>query len=100
MEELTRRTVRLPVRDMDAAIRAYYGTGYISNKEIREIFGGISPSTARKMKKPVEAEEDKRGVKIVIPHCINVKVAFDVWGIDIEEIEKNRAKLIKLGLKC
>lgn len=89
---------RLNVVNIDAALKAYYGSGYIGNKEIAEIFGTKSSSTQSKLKKYVREEEIERGIPIVVPFHVNVKVAFEVWGIDIVELEKGRKKLISLGL--
>ena len=32
------------------------------------------------------------------PVCVNTEVAFDVWGIDIADVEKRVARLKKLGM--
>lgn len=90
---------RLPVRNADAALKAYYGTGYISNKEIGAIFGTSTPSTISRLKRPVMDEERARDIPVVVPYHVSVKIAFEVWGIDVEELERNRKKLIELDLK-
>ena len=92
------RKVLAPVRNIDAALRAYYGCGgYIDSKVIKEIFG-ISDSTVWKMKRDVREEEALRNVPIVVPYHVNVKVAFDVWGIDVKELERCRKKIAELAL--
>lgn len=89
---------RLPVKDIDAALKAYYGTGYISNDQIRDMFGIKSGATLQRLKKPVLAEEKYQNVPIVVPHHINARIAFDVWGINVRELEQNRKKMQELGL--
>lgn len=89
---------RYPVADIDAALRAYYGTGYIGNREIRDIFGVRANSTAIALKKQVLAEETARGKAVIVPGHVSVKVAFEVWEIDVSELERNRKKLRELGL--
>lgn len=89
---------RPQIKNIDAAIRAYYGNGYIGTAEIKEIFNVRSSSTVSKLKKYVRQEEADRGVPIVVPHCINVKVAYEVWGIDIDGLVKNRKRLQALNL--
>lgn len=89
---------RLPIKDVDAVLRAYYGTGYIGNKEISKIFGTNCSSTMRRLKKPVEEVEIERNIPKVVPNHLNVKVAFEVWGIDVPELERNRKKLQQLNL--
>ena len=49
---------RPPVFDVDHALKVYYGKGYISNADIKQIF-----------------------------------------GVKVEELERNRRKLAKLGLE-
>ena len=92
------RKVARPVQNVDAALRAYYGNGYINNKAIKEIFGFKSDTAVWKMKMAVRDEEVKRNIPIVIPQHVNVKIAFEVWGIDIKELERNRQKLLDLNL--
>lgn len=89
---------RMPVANIDAALRAYYGNGYIGNDEIREIFGTDASSTIWRMKRQVQEAEKAKGIPMVVPRQVNVKVAFEVWNIDIKELERNRKKLIELGL--
>ena len=86
------------VKNPDAALRAYYGTGFIDNAVIMKIFDTKSTTTVAKLKKLVQEEELKRGVPIVVPHHVNTKIAFEVWGIDVKELERNRKKLQELGL--
>lgn len=90
---------RLPIKDVDAVLRAYYGTGYIGNKEISRIFGTNSSTTIRRLKRPVEEVEAERDIPKVVPNHLNVKVAFEVWGIDVEELVRNRKKLQQLNLE-
>lgn len=92
------RQIIKPVQDIDYALRVYYGNGYINNKDIKTIFDVKSDASVSKLKKMVRAEEIKRGQPVVIPKHISVKIAFEVWGIDIKELESNRRKLIALNL--
>jgi len=87
-----------PVKDIDAALRAYYGNGYISNKEVAKIFDA-GKSLTWKLMKAVREHEAENGVPIVIPHHVTVSVAFEVWGINVKELERNRKKLAELNLK-
>lgn len=93
------RKVSRPVMDIDAALEAYYcSNGYINNKQIKRIFGLKSDSAVSKVKHMVQDEEVKRGVPIVIPRHVNVKIAYEVWGIDVKELERNKKKLTELDL--
>ena len=86
------------IQNIEAAIRVFYGNGYVSNAEIKDIFGVKSDAAVSRIKKPVLAEETKRNIPRVVPFCVNAKVAFEVWGIDVPELVKSREKLIRLGL--
>jgi hypothetical protein len=33
-----------------------------------------------------------------VPSHVNVKVAFDVWGIDVKELERCKKKMAELAL--
>lgn len=94
---MPRKIVR-PVQNIPAALKAYYGNGYINNKMIKEIYELKSGGAVCKMKAMVRDEELKRGVPIIIPGHVNVKIAFDVWGVDVKELERNRQKLLDLNL--
>lgn len=92
------KTRRLPVKDIDAALKAYYGTGYIGNKEIGEMFGTSSSSTINKLKKPVREAEREQNLPVYVPYHVNARIAFEVWGIDVKELERNRKKMHDLNL--
>ncbi len=86
------------LKNVEVAIKAFYGTGYISNAEIKAMFGVSSDAAVSRIKKPVLEEEDRQNVPRVVPYHVNAKVAFEVWGIDVTELVKSREKLRKLGL--
>ncbi len=89
---------RPEIVSVEAAIRHYYGAGYIGNKEMREIFGSVSTATLAKLKRAVRDEEMKRAIPEVVPNKVSVEVAYEVWNIDPDTLVKNRQKLLKLGL--
>ncbi len=89
---------RRPIASVDAALRAYYGNGYLSNKEIKEIFQTSSDASVQRLKKPVIEAEKKEDHPVVVPFHVNTRIAFKVWGIDVKELEKNRKKRQGLDL--
>ena len=93
-------TLRRPaVKNIDAALIAYYGSdGYIDNKAIQEIFGFKRCTSASMLRLQVRQVEIDNDIPMVVPNHVNVRVAFAVWGIDPDELESRRQKLIKLGL--
>lgn len=89
---------RPEVMNTEAAIRHYYGTGYIGNREMLEIFGNRGAATISRLKKAAREEEVKQQIPEVVPNKVNVRVAYQVWGIDVEMLIENRKQLQALGL--
>ncbi len=89
---------RPEITDIAAAIRCYYGAGYIGNKEMQSIFGKISSGTAARMKKAVRARELQEHIPEVVPNKVNARIAYEVWEIDIDQLVKNYKQLQKLGM--
>lgn len=78
--------------DIEMAVRLYYEKSEITNNDIKELFGAGSTLTA-KLKKAVLQEMAKRDVKSWLPYSVNTKIAFEVWGLDIDDYEKRLKKL-------
>lgn len=91
------QAIRRPqVKDVEEAIRAYYSI-YIGNKQIMKIFG-CKDNTAINLKKKARELEIERDIPTVVYRRVNARVAFEAWHVDIDELIRNRQKLIKLGL--
>lgn len=89
-----------PITSIDTALRIYYTYPEIGNKEIRELFGNIGNSTMSKYKQPVLDMQAERGVYTSQRSTVNTEIAYEVWGIDVEDLEHRRSKLKKLGLSA
>lgn len=90
--------MRRRYKDIDTAIKIYYLYPEIGNAEIRELFGSnLSSSTLTNYKKDVLKRQTELGVKTAVPHSVNTKTAFEVWGIDVDDLEIRRRKLKELG---
>ena len=59
---------------------------------------GVGNATATEMKKPVRRKQVEENVMVLDKNCVNTELAFKMWGIDIEDIERRVKKLEKLGL--
>lgn len=91
--------IRCPnIKDIDLAVRLYYETFELSSKDIRMIFGTKSTATEAKLKKMVRVEMAKTGKKPWNDSCVPTEAAFKAWGLDIADLERRRAKLMKLGV--
>ena len=87
-----------PITDIDTALRIYYQYPEIGNKEIRELFGGLGNSTIANYKRAVIEKQAESGKLTSQLHTIDTETAYKVWGIDVDNLEKRRVKLQKLGL--
>ena len=87
-----------PFKDINTALRIYYTYPEISNKEIKELFGELGGSTISNYKKAVRDVQVERNVKTSQRNTVNTEVAYDVWGIDVKDLERRRDKLMLLGL--
>ena len=95
------------VADIDTTLYIYYSSYDLGAKEIRMLFGeNIANSTISKLKKRAREETARQivetGKEILTETKDRVKTepAFKAWGIDIDDLEKRRAKLMKLGMKA
>ena len=92
------------LRSVAGAIRIYYENIELSNKEIQELFESrqgkkISGSTIVKLKFEVQKIAAERIVPVWDKGCVNTKLAFEVWGLDIDDLEKRYKKLKKFEEK-
>ena len=83
--------------DFVKCLEYYYKLHEIGIKEISEMFN-ICRSKASQMKSDVRAEQLRRNILCFNPVCVNTELAFELWGIDIAEVEKRVTKLKKLGM--
>ena len=86
------------INDIDTAIAIYYKCPEISTKEIVQLFSKHSKSTVNKLKKLAQRRMIEENVYIHGMYTVNTYCAYKAWGIDVEDLEKRRNKLQKLGL--
>ncbi len=82
-----------------AALELYYERLTLSNKDIKNIFGVTSDSTASKIKNEVIcyfAESDINPIS-ALNGRIKTEYAFEAWGIDIKNLEMRFRKLQKIN---
>lgn len=84
--------------DIKLALELFYKKKEIGTADIEELFN-VKTTKATSMKKKVKEIMAEKGVKSWIPYSINTKIAFEHWGIDIEEMKKSLKELRKLGLE-
>ena len=84
--------------DIKTAVQIYYAKPEIFTDDIVELFC-VGKSTAQKMKNHVREVMAEKGVKVWLPHSVNTKVAFEVWGLNITNLEARLKKLQRLGME-
>ena len=91
--------MRIPtITSIENALKIYYENTEVGNKEIKILFGSCSTATISKLKKRVKEEMIKKEVYSFSAYKVNTTIAYDVWGIDITDLEKRLYKLKELSL--
>lgn len=86
------------ITSIDNALKIFYENGELGNKEIKYLFGERSSATISKIKKIVKVEMIKRNIPTHNANKVNTVVAYEVWGIDVIDLENRRKKLKELAL--
>ena len=86
------------ITSIENALKVYYENAEIGNKEIEVLFGSRSSATISRLKKCVKAEMIKRDMPTFNTYKINTTIAYDVWGIDIHDLENRMKKIKELSL--
>jgi len=86
------------ITSIDTALKVYYSHSEIGNKEINMLFGRLSSATISRLKKAAKSEMTNRDMLSYRMYTVNTAVAFDVWGLDVADLEKRRKKLKELEL--
>lgn len=86
------------ITDIDTAISIYYRYIEIGTKEIARLFNKNSKSTINRLKKLARNKMIDEKIYAYGLYKVNTACAYKAWGIDIQDLEKRRSKLQKLGL--
>ena len=84
--------------DIKTAVQIYYTKPEIGTNEIMELFS-VKGTKALQMKNEVRKVMAEKGVKVWLPHSVNTEVAFEVWGLNITDLETRLKKLQRLGME-
>jgi len=87
-----------PITSIDNAISIYYNHSELGNREIAALFGRRSSTTISRLKRQAKCEMDKRDVPSFGMNKVNTAVAFEVWGLDVRDLEERRKKIKELNL--
>lgn len=91
------RARKKQISSIDTALRIYYQYSELQTPQIIELFDIKGSAAAARYKKAVIDEQLKRGVKSFIQGSVNTRLAYEVWGIDVDDLEQRRKKLVELG---
>jgi hypothetical protein len=83
---------------IENALKVYYSNSELSNKEIITLFGKRSSATISRLKHLAKDEMTARNILSYGANRVNTVVAFEVWGIDIKDLEKRMKKIKELNL--
>jgi hypothetical protein len=88
-----------PITSIENALQIFYKHSEIGNKEISALFGKISSATLARLKRAVKTEMCNRDTYSYGMYKVNTKIAFEVWGLDVADLEERRNKLKALELQ-
>ncbi len=86
------------ITDIDTAIQIYYRYTEIGTKEIEKLFNKHSKSTICRLKKLAQKNMIENNIYSHGLYKVNTECAYKAWGLNIEDLERRRNKLQKLGL--
>ena len=81
------------------AVKIYYSKIEIGTSDIKRIFSVSSDTSAGRLKKQVREQMALENKKPMFSGNVLTKTAFEVWGLDIKELERMYNKSIALGLE-
>ena len=88
-----------PISNIETAIRIYYEHPEIGHKQFSELFKGIAKSTVCRYMSEIRKVQAERNIKTCTVHSVNTRTAYEVMGIDVDDLEHRLAKLKKLGMR-
>ena len=86
------------ITSIENALKIFYTHSELGNKEIVQLFGKLSSATIVRLKRAVKDEMAKRDMFSYGANKVNTSVAFDVWGLDVSDLEVRMKKLKELNL--
>ena len=86
------------ITSIEAALMIYYKYPEIGNKEIIALFGQRSSATVSRLKRVAKDEMIKKGILSYGANKVNTEIAFNVWGINVDDLEQRMKKLKELNL--
>ena len=90
---------RIPaISDVETAIKIYYGSIELGNKEIKALFSPVGEQKVILLKRYAKAYADERDTPVWNASKVNTEMAFEAWGLNIVDLERRYNKLKKMGV--
>ncbi len=90
--------MRIPeISSLETAIRLYWEKIELRSSDIKVLFGRIGSEKVVQLKKQAQELMDERHTPQWNASRVNTKVAYEAWGLDIDDLEKRYNKLKKLA---
>ena len=86
---------RLTIQDIPTAVEIYHLHPELGTSEIKKLFG-CSSSSATRLKAEVRKQQKEKGILSHSDTLVNTKLAFEVWGFNISELEKHLLRYQKI----
>ena len=87
-----------PITSIEDALRVYYSNSELGNKEITTLFGKRSSATVSRLKRLAKDAMTARSILSYRANTVNTPVAYEVWGIDVKDLERRMKKIKELSL--
>ena len=92
--------VRVPqIVSVGNALKLYYTKRELRNADLKLLFGAIGSARIVKLKELARDAMRDKDVPTLDNQAVNTNCAYEAWGIDVNELEKNYSKLRRLGLE-
>lgn len=89
--------IRLPrIKSIRDAVEIYYTMDSMNTADIMRLFGCCA-TKARDIKRPVQLAMKERRILPRTQGCVSTEVAYEIWGIDIQALERRFQKAEKFG---
>jgi hypothetical protein len=86
------------IKGIEDALKVYYSNSELGNAEMTALFGKRSSATVSRLKRIVKDEMTARGILSYGANKVNTSVAYEVWGIDVKDLERRMKKIKELSL--
>lgn len=85
------------ITSLKTAVFLYSETDELGSDEMRALFGPICNAKISELKKEVLKEMANQKIDSRQSHAVKTEIAYQVWGLDVEDMERRLIKIHKLN---